>query len=63
MNGTQQPQDASAQTSTQDASPESPASVQSGTASANGTANQGKKRKKDGLKPIITTENAGYVFL
>ncbi|KAK3941952.1 hypothetical protein QBC46DRAFT_381354 [Diplogelasinospora grovesii] len=48
MNGTQAAKDASAQ------KPQ-PA------AGANGNSMLNKKRKKDGLKPIITTESAGYV--
>jgi hypothetical protein len=56
MNGTQQqqnPKDATAQKPLPD--------LAATAASANGSSALNKKRKKDGLKPIITTEGPGYV--
>lgn len=53
MNGSQHANDTLAQKSPQGAS--IPA------AAANGNSAINKKRKKDGLKPIITTEGPGYV--
>lgn len=52
MNGAQQTKDTTAQKPPQVATPP---------ASANGNSALNKKRKKDGLKPIITTEGPGYV--
>ena len=40
---------------------QSPHGATTPTASANGNSTINKKRKKDGLKPIITTEGPGYV--
>jgi hypothetical protein len=54
MNGAQYTKDTLAQKPPQSATA-SPA------ASANGSSAINKKRKKDGLKPIITTEGPGYV--
>lgn len=55
MNGSsQQPKDATAQRP-------SSAATAANVAAANGSSALNKKRKKDGLKPIITTEGPGYV--
>lgn len=55
MNGAQHTKEAVAQKP-------SPGATASQAASANGnSAALNKKRKKDGLKPIITTEGPGYV--
>lgn len=56
MNGTQNSKDAPAQKPPQGAPAPPPAA-----APANGNSALNKKRKKDGLKPIITTEGPGYV--
>lgn len=53
MNGSDSAKDASAQ-------PPAPAAGASA-ANSNGNSAINKKRKKDGLKPIITTESPGYV--
>ncbi|KAK4199827.1 hypothetical protein QBC40DRAFT_281180 [Triangularia verruculosa] len=55
MNGSsQQPKDATAQKASSGA-------TATNVAAANGSSALNKKRKKDGLKPIITTEGSGYV--
>ena len=52
MNGAQQTKETASQKPPQGATPPAP---------ANGNSALNKKRKKDGLKPIITTEGPGYV--
>jgi serine/threonine-protein kinase SRPK3 len=49
MNGSQQAKDATAPNQT----------AAMGASSANGNSTLNKKRKKEGLKPIITTEGPG----
>lgn len=62
MNGSQQAKDSTAQTSAQVAS--SPAATASnGNLNKNSSNNTNNKRKKDGLKPIITTDGPGAAHL
>lgn len=58
MNGSDSAKDASAQPA---APAPAPAAGASPAANSNGNSAINKKRKKEGLKPIITTESPGYV--
>jgi serine/threonine-protein kinase SRPK3 len=62
MNGTQPAKDTATQKPLQAQAAAAAAAAAPATA-ANGSSTLNKKRKKDGLKPIITNEGPGYVAM